>query len=72
MLYEVITHLCWGGSYLVNDVYRRFVRPDADARHYVLVVLDNSATAMTGFQPHPGTGRTASGMPGTEVRNNFV
>jgi len=34
---------------------------------YVLVVLDNSATAMTGFQPHPGTGRTASGMPGTEV-----
>jgi indolepyruvate ferredoxin oxidoreductase alpha subunit len=25
------------------------------------VVLDNSATAMTGFQPHPGTGRTALG-----------
>jgi len=27
----------------------------------LLVVLDNSATAMTGFQPHPGTGRTAMG-----------
>lgn len=26
-----------------------------------MVVLDNSATAMTGFQPHPGTGSTASG-----------
>lgn len=28
---------------------------------FLLVVLDNSATAMTGFQPHPGTGRSASG-----------
>ena len=26
-----------------------------------LIVLDNSATAMTGFQPHPGTGLTAMG-----------
>jgi SSS family solute:Na+ symporter len=30
------THLCWGASYLVNDVYKRFVRPDAPERHYVL------------------------------------
>ena len=29
----------------------------------LLVVLDNSATAMTGFQPHPGTGKTAMGEP---------
>ena len=29
------THLCWGASYMVNDVYRRFVRPDASERHYV-------------------------------------
>ena len=27
-----------------------------------LVVLDNSTTAMTGQQPHPGTGRTAMGQ----------
>lgn len=27
----------------------------------LFVVLDNSATAMTGFQPHPGTGVTAMG-----------
>jgi len=27
----------------------------------LLMVLDNSATAMTGFQPHPGTGITAIG-----------
>lgn len=31
------THLCWGGSYLVNDVYRRFLRPEASMDHYVLV-----------------------------------
>ena len=34
---------------------------------YVLIVLDNSATAMTGFQPHPGTGQTATGRPGVTV-----
>lgn len=27
----------------------------------IFIVLDNSATAMTGFQPHPGTGITAMG-----------
>ena len=34
---------------------------------YTLVVYDNSATAMTGFQPHPGTGMTAMGEPGKAV-----
>jgi indolepyruvate ferredoxin oxidoreductase alpha subunit len=28
---------------------------------FLLLLLDNSATAMTGFQPHPGTGSTATG-----------
>ncbi|MCA1905058.1 MAG: 4Fe-4S binding protein, partial [Desulfarculus sp.] len=31
------------------------------------IILDNSATAMTGFQPHPGTGLTASGQAGQAV-----
>lgn len=31
------THLNWGASYLVNDLYRRFVRPDAGERHLVAV-----------------------------------
>jgi len=31
------THLNWGASYLVNDLYRRFLRPDADERHLVRV-----------------------------------
>jgi Na+/proline symporter len=33
----ISTHLNWGTSYLVHDLYRRFIRPDADERHYVLV-----------------------------------
>ena len=38
---------------VINGVFNR-----AD---FTLVVLDNSTTAMTGHQPHPGTGRTMMG-----------
>ena len=33
----ISTHLNWGTSYLVHDFYRRFLRPDASEKHYVLV-----------------------------------
>jgi Na+/proline symporter len=33
----ITTLLNWGGSYLVHDCYRRFVRPTASERHYVFV-----------------------------------
>ena len=33
----ISTHLNWGTSYLVHDLYRRFVLPAADERHYVRV-----------------------------------
>jgi len=33
----VSTHLNWGASYVVDDVYRRFVASDRDERHYVQV-----------------------------------
>ncbi len=33
----IITHLNWGGSYLVHDLYRRFIKTDAPESHYVLV-----------------------------------
>jgi len=29
------TQLNWGASYLVNDLYRRFIRKDGSERHYV-------------------------------------
>ncbi|MFW6126559.1 MAG: thiamine pyrophosphate-dependent enzyme [Chloroflexota bacterium] len=44
---------------LVNAVYNK--------SNMTLVVLDNGATAMTGFQPHPGTGRTAMEEPTTAI-----
>ena len=28
----ISTHLNWGASYMVDDVYRRFYRPEADER----------------------------------------
>jgi len=31
----VATQLNWGASYLVNDVYRRFLKKDATEKHYV-------------------------------------
>jgi Na+/proline symporter len=33
----ISTHLNWGTSYLVHDFYRRFMRPGADERHYIMV-----------------------------------
>src|SRR3954468_662489 len=31
----ILTHLNWGASYLVHDLYRRFLNPAASERHYV-------------------------------------
>lgn len=44
---------------LVNGVYNK--------SNFTLLVVDNGATAMTGFQPHPGTGQLATGEPSTVV-----
>jgi indolepyruvate ferredoxin oxidoreductase alpha subunit len=33
----------------------------------IQIVLDNQATAMTGFQPHPGTGTNALGQPAPKI-----
>lgn len=44
---------------LVNAVYNQ--------NKVITTILDNSITAMTGFQPHPGTGIKITGEPGTKV-----
>ena len=44
---------------LVNAVYNN--------AKVTLVVLDNTTTAMTGHQPHPGTGTTGMGSPAEKV-----
>lgn len=33
----ISTHLNWGASYIVNDLYVRFLKPDASAKNQVLV-----------------------------------
>ena len=48
------TFFASGITGVINAVYNQ-----ADL---TLIVLDNSTTAMTGHQPHPGTGRTAMGQ----------
>jgi len=44
---------------LINGVWNK--------SNFTLAILDNSTTAMTGFQPHPGTGVTATGEAGVKV-----
>jgi SSS family solute:Na+ symporter len=39
------THLNWGTSYLINDLYKRFVKPEGDESHYVL--MSRIVTAIT-------------------------
>jgi SSS family solute:Na+ symporter len=40
----ISTHLNWGASYLVNDIYLRFIRPDASPRAQVMA--SRGATVM--------------------------
>jgi indolepyruvate ferredoxin oxidoreductase alpha subunit len=49
---------------LVNGVYNN--------SNFTLLIVDNSATAMTGFQPHPGTGQLATGESATIVNMEAV
>ncbi|HWQ25393.1 MAG TPA: sodium:solute symporter family protein [Chlorobaculum sp.] len=39
------THLNWGTSYLINDFYKRFFKPEAEQKHYVL--MSRAVTALT-------------------------
>ncbi|RME28046.1 MAG: sodium:proline symporter, partial [Deltaproteobacteria bacterium] len=40
------THLNWGASYIVNDLYKRFMVKDAPARHYVAAARVTSVLLM--------------------------
>ena len=53
------TFFASGITGVVNAVY--------NGNDIVLVVLDNSTTAMTGHQPHPGTGKTIMGDVAAKV-----
>jgi indolepyruvate ferredoxin oxidoreductase alpha subunit len=55
----VVTHL--GDSTFFHSGIPPMINAVYNQANITMVVLDNSATAMTGFQPHPGTGSTATG-----------
>ncbi len=44
----ISTHLNWGASYLVNDVYRRFILKNASERHYLWVSRWATVAMMAG------------------------
>jgi indolepyruvate ferredoxin oxidoreductase alpha subunit len=55
----IVTHL--GDSTFFHSGIPPMINAVYNQANITMVVLDNSATAMTGFQPHPGTGSTATG-----------
>ena len=59
---QKVATIC-GDSTFFHTILPGLVNAQYHNANMLLLVLDNSATAMTGFQPHPGTGLTAMGDP---------
>jgi indolepyruvate ferredoxin oxidoreductase alpha subunit len=56
-----------GDSTFYHAVIPALINARYNGSNFVMCILDNSGTAMTGFQPHPGTGLTAMGEPACVV-----
>ncbi|NWF57305.1 MAG: 4Fe-4S binding protein [Syntrophaceae bacterium] len=50
-----------GDSTFFHSAMPALVNAHYNKSNLVMIILDNSATAMTGFQPHPGVGKNAMG-----------
>ena len=50
-----------GDSTFFHSAMPALVNAHYNRSNLVMMILDNSATAMTGFQPHPGVGKNAMG-----------
>lgn len=59
-LNQKVVTMC-GDSTFFHTVMPGLLNASYHNSDMLMIVLDNSATAMTGFQPHPGTGITAMG-----------
>lgn len=42
----IVTHVNWGSSYFINDIYKRFIIKEASERHYILVSRISGAVLM--------------------------
>jgi len=63
---KVIAYI--GDSTLFHSGIPGVINAVFNDHHFLLVVLDNRTTAMTGHQPHPGTGRRhGNATPGLEL-----
>jgi len=52
-----------GDSTFYHAVIPALVNGVHNQSNFILIILDNSGTAMTGFQPHPGSAVNAMGEP---------
>ena len=65
-LEQPVVSVC-GDSTFFHSVIPALVNAVHNNSNLTLVVLDNSGTAMTGFQPHPGLAVDAAGNAGTRI-----
>lgn len=56
-----------GDSTFYHSIIPALINGVHNHADFILVILDNGATAMTGFQPHPGTELTAMGEPAAPI-----
>ena len=56
-----------GDSTFYHAVIPSLINGHYSSSDFLCIVLDNGVTAMTGHQPHPGTGISAQGMPVNKV-----
>lgn len=68
-LKQKVVTVC-GDSTFFHTILPGVVNAKYQNANMLLLILDNSATAMTGFQPHPGTGLTAMGdqVPAMDIQ----
>ncbi len=57
---QPVVAMC-GDSTFFHSAMPALVNAHYNKSKLVMIILDNSATAMTGFQPHPGVGKNAMG-----------
>jgi indolepyruvate ferredoxin oxidoreductase alpha subunit len=63
---QPVIAMCGDGTFF-HAAMPALVNAHYNKSNFIMVILDNSATAMTGFQPHPGVGTTAMGDPVSPV-----